>query len=273
MIRFKRCLCTVGILSILIPAPALGIKTVALGEILDDGINLHGIKSENAKINSVVDGTAKKISNDKQKIKQKAAEISKNNKVQINTEAKKAENIINSSVKNNISEIKTVVKQTGANQRETTVNTDVTKPVNVTANISPTVTVKQNVKVNVVNKPFDKNISNSISLIKVISLKINKPKTILIINNLISVIPLPIIVFKPVSISLPNFLGGNTSTLPDTAFAPPEKAEIINKAVFAGLPQTGSLIDFTVLIVNGGLCIIIGIIVLLINKKFLEKHY
>lgn len=280
MFTLKRCIFTVGIQLLLIAAVLLGITAKAFGEADEGGLNLQNIKTGNTKVNTVIDQAAQKINSDNAKINQEANTI-KNQAAaisKITTETKNTEKIINNDVKNqlpksnitlnSISDSAASDGQVSVNQNGITVQIGASKQINIKTNINPIVTVKPVVNVKVVNKPKNNNISISVPVIKIISLHVNKPTSINIINNFISAIPVPIVLFKSVTISLPNLLGGNTNTIvKNQALANPDKPEVINKAVFAGLPQTGSIIDFNVLMINGCLFIFTGMIMLIAAKK------
>lgn len=285
MFTLKRCIFTVGIQLLLIAAVPLGITAKAFGEADEGGLNLQNIKTGNTKVNTVIDQAAQKINSDNAKINQEAntiknqaAAISKNTIAKITEQTKNTEKIINNDEKNQLPKSNTTlnsisdsvasVGQVSVNQTGIAVQTATSKPVSINTNINPIVTVKPVVNVKVINKPTNNNISISVPVIKIISLHVNKPTKINIINNFISAIPVPIVIFKSVTISLPNLLGGNTNIMvTNEALSVPDKAEVINKAVFAGLPQTGSIIDFNVLMISGSLFIFSGMIMLIAVKK------
>lgn len=290
MNKFKKLIWTIAVALIFTATATLGTAAEAYGITNDWGLNLQEIKNENAKVNSVINETVNKIETDKQKIneevksiKEKAVEISKDNQTKITTEAKKTQEIVNTQIeKSNITHVSSggsPVQQASSNQNGITVQTGVSKPVNVTTkvsvpvNVSPStnVNVAPSTRVNIINKPSNNNISISIPIVRINSIIINKPKTIPILNKLPSVIPLPVIILKPIVIPLPNFTGGNTTAVPAAAVTTTETTKAVNEAVFAGLPQTGTIIDFNVLIVTGCISVVLGIIFLMLGKKVHKK--
>lgn len=283
MVKLKKCVFTAGTFLLLVPAFVMGITAEAYGITNDGGLNIQQIKNENSKVNSIVNETIKKINDDNQKINQKvqqaeekAAEFSKENKINTNIITNEAVSVqqrnsnIEVSVNQNIKNAAVQVKKQSDNN-SITVKTGVSKPVNVNVNVSPVINATGPVtKVNVKGNQ----ISILVPVVKINSIVINKPKAISIINILPSVIPVPIVIFKPVVVILPNLFGNSVqaqkSIASDSsaALTPSDRTAVMNEEAFAGLPQTGSIIDFYVLIAIGCLSILIGMAMLIgIRKK------